>query len=692
MNAYKKLRPQVRTAEFIGGTGDGKTEIAITPASPEARTILKEGIGKTNSTLSNHYMVYTTEYTDKLVVAVKLNPNPISRNYFSELLSRAMAKIIKGSGKVIASVVGKDEEDLVEALYEGIAKKNNVNAVMSFLTEDQVEQFIQNIAKLHRKYKLGKNSYNIYNTVKNSLADTEVKESSKKFLAALQSEVEKSLDMMQEDFKDDLWGIWKSVNDELKKVFFTYFCEKYKSEDDYYYKEINLDDPDSEFIAAMFTANDIQGGQKLSLEVLCSEIVIYCPMNEKIADVIRKNETANRVFRDSFDNIVFGVLDTRGLYHANNTDDENSDYCAELIFRGDIDAIIMVVPLFGDSNEKKISELYREVLKDFNKQIPIFMIHNKLDLLIDSLSKDDFDDPLSTDPLENNELDESVILKEIKSRMEELNEDLRAVQTKAKKRLTIRSLACYLKRDKSFPIGLVGKYNILNVYEIILNEMAKNLEEDAQKIHMKLKEGQDAEPEVDQKQLGILLHQHVMDEATDKKVFTPGMTDVARSLGKTPHGNAYNALRRRLKNGDGYTSNIDEGYYYNCQSFAVNFTANLRNFASPQFIHSLVYQVLSIDGAKFKSQEDGERFNKLVESYINPKELVSILLYDHAIQNAETKAFSFKWKFQSFLQNSLDYFNMTVIDEEAYKEALTVMLHNAAEKAISLNVSFRQPK
>mgnify|MGYP007121861385 CR=1 FL=1 len=75
-------------------------------------------------------------------------------------------------------------------------------------------------------------------------------------------------------------------------------------------------------------------------------------------------------------------------------------------------------------------------------EVPIFMIHNKLDLLVDSLSKEDFDDPLSTEPLENVELDEASILNGIQNRMRELNEDLKTAQVKAKKRLPIRSIAC----------------------------------------------------------------------------------------------------------------------------------------------------------------------------------------------------------------------------------------------------------
>ena len=166
------------------------------------------------------------------------------------------------------------------------------------------------------------------------------------------------------------------------------------------------------------------------------------------------------------------------------------------------------------------------------------------------------------------------------------------------------------------------------------------------------------------------------------------MSDIALSLGKTPHGNAYNALRRRLRNGDGYTSNIDEAYFYNCKSFSVNFTANLRNFASPEFIHSVVFQALKVEGAK-RTQEADEKYMKTVENYVNPKELVSLLLYYKAIQDAEREAFSFKSKFQNFLQNSMHYFNLTQIDEETYAVAVEQIVLEAAQKALDLNVTFR---
>ena len=688
MYNYVSLKPHFRVLELLGGTGNGKTEVGTVPADPKARKILIEGVGSTNSTLTERLMVFTTECSDKMVVAVKHDENAFSRNLFTEIVSKAIAKVVKDLGKVVATIVDKDEEILEEALREQLNKRNNVKAILSLLTDEQKEAFVRDIVDLYHAYDLHQYNYNIYNTVKNEMAEVEVKENSKKFMAAIQQEVERTMDLQSDAFKQDLWKIWESLNDNLSKVFFSYFDKEDISGDGYYFKDIMLDEPDTEFIKAMFTANNIQVGQRLSLEVLCGEIVIYVPMNKLFAKLISDNPITSKVFRDSNDNIVFATLDTRGLYHADNTDDENVDYCSELLYKGDVDAIAMVVPLEGDTNEKKIGELYRDVLKNFNKQIPVFMIHNKLDLFVASLQKMDFDDPLSIDAFDEKEFTETDLCESIADRMMELNDDLKAAQVKAKKRMPIKSLACYLKRDASFPTAFVKKYNVLETYRIILEDMAKSLEDSAYKIKFEPKEGEVPTPVVDRKRLAELIHVHITDNAIDKKVFKPGMSNIALSLGKTPHGNAYKALRRRLRNGDGYTSNIDEAYFYNCKSFSINFTANLRNFASPEFIHFVVFQALHVDGAK-RTQEADEKYMKTVEIYVNPKELVSLLLYYKAIQDAEREAFSFKSKFQNFLQNSMHYFNLTQIDEETYTAAVEQIVLEAAQKALDLNVTFR---
>ena len=540
MYRCKKLKPNVRIFEYLGGTGDGKTEAATVPAVAKARRILLKGVGKTNSTLKERLYIYTADpdNADRIIVCVLLAENVLERALFTEIIVKSWAKLIRDSGKVLMTYVGHDEELFSEALVEEIKKKNNVKAIFSFLSDEDIEEFVQSIVDMFASYKLHENNFEIYNTVKNSLPETETKISSKKFFAGIQSEVERQLDMTSDGFKADLWKIWEYANSKLKKVFFKYFDQDAISEDGYYYKEIKLDNPDEEFINAMFTANDLQSGERLSLEVMCEEINIYVPMNPVINEKLQEID-ANKVFSDSRGNKVFGVLDTRGLYHANNTEEDNTDYCNELVFRGDIDALVMVVPLYGDTNEKKISELYRDVIRNFNKQIPVVMLHNKVDLFVDFLNKENFDDdPLSMNQGNGKELSFAEIDDAIRRREEELREDLQSIQNKARKNLEIKSLSCYLKRDKHMQGELVQKYNVIHAYSQIFSDVAKYLKDSAYKIPLTVKQGEDIALHIKNDEFETAVKKHIKDPATDKKVFSPGMSDSALSIGKTPHGNA----------------------------------------------------------------------------------------------------------------------------------------------------------
>lgn len=68
---------------------------------------------------------------------------------------------------------------------------------------------------------------------------------------------------------------------------------------------------------------------------------------------------------------------------------------------------------------------------------------------------------------------------------------------------------------------------------------------------------------------------------------------------------------------------------------------------------------------------------------------MSALLYDRAIQDAEKVAFSFRGKFQNFLQNSMKYFNTAAMDEQQYIEVLKEIILEAVERAMALNVTLK---
>ena len=66
------LNPLFRTIAIVGGTGDGKSKVASLPADKMARQILSKSVGETNSTLKERTIVYSEDYADEMVIAVKL--------------------------------------------------------------------------------------------------------------------------------------------------------------------------------------------------------------------------------------------------------------------------------------------------------------------------------------------------------------------------------------------------------------------------------------------------------------------------------------------------------------------------------------------------------------------------------------------------------------------------------------------
>ena len=278
------------------------------------------------------------------------------------------------------------------------------------------------------------------------MSEKEAKENSNKFLGALKIEVERIISLIDKDFTNELLEICEETNAILRNKFFEYIDEKNISEDGLYYKEISLaeTEEDNRFIEAMFTSNNLQAGERLSLEVLCGQIFIYTPMNKAVRDIIANDKNASQVFIDEHVEYTFGILDTRGLYHTGVVNDDNADYLNELIYQGDTDAVAMVVPLQGDTNEKKIYELYRKLLEAYKKQTPLFMVNNKVDLYIDALRKDDFiDDPFSVSMDVANEMSADEIIEQVNKRVKELQGELQEAQNKARRNLEIVALPCY---------------------------------------------------------------------------------------------------------------------------------------------------------------------------------------------------------------------------------------------------------
>lgn len=689
----KNLLPHMHVIKLIGGTGDGKTEFSVVFAEPRARKILIKCVGKTNSTVRERMLVYTTALNGKVIVAASISEEILERKVFSEMVITAIAKVVRLNGKVVASMVGKAESDFEEELFAQLSERNNTCAVFNFLTEQQKKEFVEKIVGVYRKFHFSEHDYEIYNATKNNMSEKEAKENSNKFLGALKIEVERIISLIDKDFTNELLEICEETNEILRDKFFEYFNEENISEDGLYYKEISLEETeeDNRFIEAMFTSNNLQAGERLSLEVLCGQIFIYTPMNKAVRDIIANDKNASQVFIDEHGEYTFGILDTRGLYHTGVVNDDNADYLNELIYQGDTDAVAMVVPLQGDTNEKKIYELYRKLLEAYKKQTPLFMVNNKVDLYIDALRKDDFiDDPFSVSMDVANEMSADEIIEQVNKRVKELQGELQEAQNKARRNLEIVALPCYLKRDEGMKHEeVVRKYNIVNVVKSILLQTAEFLVRTSVKIPITLLGEEDVDVEINQDELFKCVRAHILESETDKKVFEPGSKNIGDNMGICPHGNSYNALKRRLRYGDGYSCKIEENYYINCKSFTIDFTGNLRNFISENFISHTVHMTMKLVNGRFPGQKEEELFWKQVARNVDAKKFVSILLYDKAMRDAELTGFGFGTYFRGFLNNSIPYFYKGMIDENQYVDALEKVLKDAVKKTIALNVIYK---
>ena len=689
----KNLLPHMHVIKLIGGTGDGKTEFSVVFAEPRARKILIKCVGKTNSTVRERMLVYTTALNGKVIVAASISEEILERKVFSEMVITAIAKVVRLNGKVVASMVGKAESDFEEELFSQLSERNNTCAVFNFLTEQQKKEFVEKIVGVYRKFHFSEHDYEIYNATKNNMSEKEAKENSNKFLGALKIEVERIISLIDKDFTNELLEICEETNEILRDKFFEYFNEENISEDGLYYKEISLEETeeDNRFIEAMFTSNNLQAGERLSLEVLCGQIFIYTPMNKAVRDIIANDKNASQVFIDEHGEYTFGILDTRGLYHTGVVNDDNADYLNELIYQGDTDAVAMVVPLQGDTNEKKIYELYRKLLEAYKKQTPLFMVNNKVDLYIDALRKDDFiDDPFSVSMDVANEMSADEIIEQVNKRVKELQGELQEAQNKARRNLEIVALPCYLKRDEGMKHEeVVRKYNIVNVVKSILLQTAEFLVRTSVKIPITLLGEEDVDVEINQDELFKCVRAHILESETDKKVFEPGSKNIGDNMGICPHGNSYNALKRRLRYGDGYSCKIEENYYINCKSFTIDFTGNLRNFISENFISHTVHMTMKLVNGRFPGQKEEELFWKQVARNVDAKKFVSILLYDKAMRDAELTGFGFGTYFRGFLNNSIPYFYKGMIDENQYVDALEEVLKDAVKKTIALNVIYK---
>lgn len=680
-NYLRILQPSAYTLGLVANSGIGKTLFACKNAKPNARPILQKSVGETNTTIQNRVITFSANpaLAQRLIVGVKPDPVFFGSRDLMELLLEPLCTTIRQLGRKGSPNAGEAEACLREELRDLLQREDfGLFRRLALLTSEQQKNLADGILQWFQDSAFYQYIEELYGRAVTELKSRgeEPSKNSAKLRSELRIQVAKRIDLLtREGGTQALLALCQQTEQALKERFFRVFQSERCSEDGYYYLELALEEPDQEAANAFFS-NNTKGHP--SLESLCREIVIYAPMEEKI----QQRLDAYPQFRDSWGYSSFALLDTRGLFHRDTSEEENEEYCANLLYRSRIDAIILLQSLSSDPNAKKAQLIYQKTLKGFKRDIPIFPVYNRADCKVDDLLKDAED---KGEALPKSEELQALLATQVQVLSEGLaNGMARPQQWKT-------PLICYLKGERSFAEypDLKERYTLEAVLGSCFAQMSQALRQRAERLPIKLEDWEiEPTPKVDRVRLTAIVNDILNLSETDRKVFAPAKLNLDENRWKVPHGNSYNALRRRLAYGGGWSSQILENYYYHCQNIQVNFPAQLQNFVTPMLTRRLAEEALSIQYGTFLSKEDEAVYQAEVARAILPERFASRLLYDRALMDAERVPGSFGAWFQRFIENSTHYLKQPLQGREDYDVVLEELLADAARLVLHRKVRY----
>lgn len=694
-NGLLYLSPDVRIIEKVGSTGSGKTYGDLLFTTQEAFKVLSLSSGEGSASLGDQTKVYTDRLIDQIVVAAKLSDEIFTWAQLIEVYLKVLTRVVKTYYK--DNHIEKSdqmEKELVGGFIEALNSTRNTEAQPRLLSEGQRSEIAMQITAYSLPF-LNQKIQTIYYEAKNSLREIEVKPTSRKLDEAINQRLQIAIDL-ETLLVQRLRATHELINLLLKQHFFGYFSENEISNDDYYYYIIDLKQTEEsiDFIEAMFSNNDLSSGKKLSIEVLCSDVVIYAPMNEGTKRLIRSNRDMEIVFQGMDGSLSLGSRDTRGMYHESADQKKEFDYLQELLYDRSYDALMLVCPVFGDNNHSKLREDIKAGLRNYSKQTPIIILNNKVDLLIDDRSKESNQllDLFELDDFQRTpEISFDEIKAEINERVGSIHREFQLARQKHGSSLLV-TIPCYLKQPSTMKITheIHEAYGPKKALQLILTVLSDALVSSSEKVdfilNSKLESGFPFE--INRMKIRELIIEAWNNPQSAKRVQQPALINIKENLGKTPHGRGYNALGYNyLPKGSGWTSNIDQSYFINCQSFSVTFPANLSNFVTSELIGNIIDKAVSYPNGEFKTVEGQNKIKDIVQgSKFRSHIFAANVLFDNAFKEAEKAGFSYYVRFNKFLEICRNYFKEQNTAIEIYTDAFLRELEHALGLAFRLHV------
>lgn len=618
---------------LIGKRGAGKSTFIRSLISEISIEMLDKWIEKNDFTNLNmeKKFVFTDnkEFDDKIRIAIK------KKKYIFNIEN--LYKATLNSIERLTKYTKLENDKQAFNLFVSYMKENCLKYDESFNMIDReiFDEYVYNLCKFFKGLvsvdRVISRSIAIKNKYKNSgkLIDKDAILGSMRLY--IQEEIQNLNLVKQTSFKN----IISKFNYELSKAFYKYFSKDKISSDGYHYidikQKINFDveQIQSSNINDLYVdGENISKDKNLNnnikiLSSLTDEMIIYVSVHEKIAQMIRDNNKSKYLQNEKGD-IYFSILDTKAVLSG----EKSEEYIKNIIYNKSYDSIIFMKSIMEKDSEFDI--VIEEAIEGINREIPIFIVNSKVDLLISQCKKEYWNktkisclnqfeqlDSMEDDIyISKNRFDYSIATEFIDRKILCQQKLYNELQRGKKYKRDIYVLACMEFLDYESPVFVQKKYYIVGaIYEIfrtlikkyennrriLFNYNSENNSFSGMKVEFSKEVIRDIVNTEFKSEKGLVRIKNIID-------------NINFNYGVNPNEVSYEIAREKLSYGDKYMSCIkrDFGNYEPFDwTFPIKFREELIN---EFFIKDIIKNAISIKNCEF--DEGGyKKFFKEIEVY-----------------------------------------------------------------------------
>ncbi|MGL4992197.1 MAG: hypothetical protein ACRC57_13730 [Sarcina sp.] len=636
---------------LVGNAGCGKTTFIGSLMSSNSSEILDKYLAGTICLEVQTKFVFTNseEFDDKVRIALK------KRKYIFNIenLYKASLSAIENITKCTSFKSDKHAFDLFLSYMKEECLRYDKS--FSLIDKDIFDDSIYNISIFFKELvtvdRIISRSIEVKNRYRGNGKLIDKTRFSNSMKLCIQREIENLNLAKQSLFKK----VINKFNYELSSAFYKYFSKDKVSSDGYHYIDIKQKINGDLYILNNLYSKDL-GGSKSSNEnillnseirALCSfsdEVIIYVAVHEKIAKMINSNNKSGYLENEKGE-IYFSILDTKGLLPNEKSEED----IKSIIYNESYDSIIFMKSIL-DTNSK-IDSIIDDAIDGINKDIPVFVVNSKVDLLIDNYKKQHWNKTKSKldyfemiKSMEDNSysfedtFDYSMATDFIDSIIQKQQDYYNKVQKKKKYKKDVHVLASMGVLDYEKPIFVQNKYYMVSVISKIFRVLIKKHENDKRILATII----DAENSFSSIKIDVL--KDVVSELVAAEFKSEKGLDRIKNIidninfnyGVNPNEVSYEMARKKLSYADKYMACLDRDFCdYNPfdWTFPVKFREELIN---EFFIRDIIKNAVSLKNCDF--EENGyKKFFKEVEVYKKDiaRKLSVIIMHDVILLESE---------------------------------------------------------